>query len=189
MPYSDPDERKRYSKERHSRLQKAGLCVICCSPAITGNLCEEHKKKQLEGQKKRNKERMEGKICVMCGKNPSVTSQHCEECREKFNKSRLAFRNSQIELVKDHYGHACACCGENEPTFLSLDHMNDDGSKERKGGKSDMYVIIARIYKKTGVWPDGLQILCYNCNSGRYRNGGICPHKSSNFSSSGGMNR
>ena len=25
--------------------------------------------------------------------------------------------------------------------------------------------------------PDTIQILCFNCNCGRARNGGICPHE------------
>lgn len=25
-------------------------------------------------------------------------------------------------------------------------------------------------------FPDELQLLCFNCNCGRQRNGGVCPH-------------
>ena len=83
-------------------------------------------------------------------------------------------------------GLKCMYCGAKMGNSqLTIDHFEPLES----GGKSDMYLVIARVHKKTGAWPDGLQILCYNCNSGRYRNGGICPHKSSNFSSSGGMNK
>jgi hypothetical protein len=26
-------------------------------------------------------------------------------------------------------------------------------------------------------YPEGFQVLCMNCNWGRYRNGGVCPHE------------
>jgi len=79
-----------------------------------------------------------------------------------------------------HYGDnppQCACCGETEIKFLTIDHINNDGAKHRKifrlnrGGKS-LYCWI----KRNG-FPEGFQVLCYNCNCGRYRNKGICPHK------------
>jgi hypothetical protein len=28
-------------------------------------------------------------------------------------------------------------------------------------------------------FPAGFQVLCLNCNHGRFRNGGICPHQRS----------
>lgn len=30
---------------------------------------------------------------------------------------------------------------------------------------------------KDNKYPKGFQVLCTNCNTGRHRNGGICPHK------------
>src|SRR3990172_5963982 len=33
--------------------------------------------------------------------------------------------------VLDHYGGACACCGETTLEFLSLDHKNGGGTKHR----------------------------------------------------------
>jgi hypothetical protein len=27
-------------------------------------------------------------------------------------------------------------------------------------------------------FPDGFQTLCFNCNVGKYKNGGVCPHQS-----------
>ena len=82
-------------------------------------------------------------------------------------------------LVFEHYGAFCACCGETEILFLSVDHINNDGNVHTtKTGKkvTGLYLysqIIAQGY------PDTYQILCMNCNWGKRMNQGICPHVSS----------
>jgi hypothetical protein len=79
-------------------------------------------------------------------------------------------------LVLGKYGGAvCACCGETGMTFLTLDHVNNNGSSHRKrigGGGALLYGWL----RKKG-YPPGYQVLCYNCNIGKYKNGGVCPHK------------
>lgn len=84
------------------------------------------------------------------------------------------YRQEQKQIVYDHYGNKCACCGESNQKFLSIDHVNNDGHKERKGkgGSSDR--IIRNIIKTN--FPDTYQILCFNCNLGKARNNGVCPH-------------
>ena len=79
------------------------------------------------------------------------------------------------DLVFEAYGgYKCVCCGETEPKFLSIDHINNDGAKHKKKTNSNLY----RWLKKND-YPSGFQVLCMNCNCGKYRNGGICPHKTS----------
>lgn len=71
------------------------------------------------------------------------------------------------------YGGKCVCCGETEPLFLQLDHINGGGRKElREHGHAHTFYrrVIAEGF------PDRYRILCANCNSGRERNGGTCPH-------------
>jgi hypothetical protein len=76
--------------------------------------------------------------------------------------------------VFTHYGTSCACCGESNPGFLTIDHINGCTKEERKtqGLGTGFYCWL----RKNG-FPEGFQTLCYNCNSGRATNGGICPHK------------
>jgi hypothetical protein len=75
------------------------------------------------------------------------------------------------------YGGACACCGITDPTFLSLDHVNGDGAKERRSiagpsGRGSNAKIIRRLEQEG--WPqDGrYRILCMNCQWGMYMGGG-----------------
>ncbi len=72
-------------------------------------------------------------------------------------------------------GGCCACCGEAEPLFLDLDHIHNDGAEHRKVVKNTTQLIL--LLKNTG-WPrDRVQLLCSNCNQGKARNGGTCPHQ------------
>ena len=75
-----------------------------------------------------------------------------------------------------YYGAICACCGEDEWDFLTLDHIDEDAERERYpgGGRitgKDFYQLV--INKG---YPAGLQLLCRNCNWGKHVNNGVCPH-------------
>lgn len=75
------------------------------------------------------------------------------------------------------YGGRCFCCGETEPMFLSIDHVNGGGLLHRKA--AGMYgTNFYRWLKKNGFPKKGLRLACLNCNLGRQRNGGVCPHAS-----------
>lgn len=85
--------------------------------------------------------------------------------------SRAALR----EMVLAAYGSKCACCGEEQKLFLAIDHVNNDGAEHRKKvGKSDAFY----RWLVENNYPSEFQILCCNCNWGKYVNGGVCPHKS-----------
>lgn len=76
--------------------------------------------------------------------------------------------------VFEHYGARCICCGETNIGFLSIDHIRNDGADHRRkvGAGWAMYRWLIK-----NNFPDGFQVLCYNCNLGRFRNGNVCPHK------------
>lgn len=88
----------------------------------------------------------------------------------KVNSKRL------LDIVLDHYGRQCACTGCHFHTnpidcvFLTIDHKNNDGYKSRRAGMGLYYWIIRNNF------PADLQTLCWNCNLGKNRNGGVCPH-------------
>ena len=84
------------------------------------------------------------------------------------------YYRAQHEAIMAYGGYRCACCGIDEPLFLTLDHMNNDGVRHRRRiGKGGTFYTWLR---KRG-YPPGFQVLCSNCNHGRFRNGGVCPHK------------
>jgi hypothetical protein len=89
------------------------------------------------------------------------------------NDRQKKYQRKNKKKVFDHYGRVCVCCGEDEPLFLTIDHINNDGYAHRKevGGGSGFY----RWLVLNG-FPAGFQTLCWNCNCGRRLNGGVCPH-------------
>lgn len=68
----------------------------------------------------------------------------------------------------------CTCCPKetiNPIEFLSIDHIGGGGNQHRKKVGGNMY-----RWLKANNYPDGFQVLCFNCNlaEGFY---GKCPHK------------
>lgn len=66
----------------------------------------------------------------------------------------------------------CVCCGESEMAFLSIDHIDGGGCEHRRQIKSN------RIYNWliNNRFPDGFQVLCFNCNFAKHVYG-VCPHQ------------
>jgi len=97
---------------------------------------------------------------------------------KRLKRSAKASRDKLKQQVISHYGGHCACCGESEIAFLTIDHINNDGRDDRmqltgfnKGG-SGFY----RSVRQRG-YPTGYQVLCWNCNLAKALYGS-CPHNS-----------
>lgn len=99
--------------------------------------------------------------------------------KEKIHKQnrewQRKYRKELKEKVFKGYGGKCNCCGEKEIKFMEIDHIYNDGSIDRKRfvGPTQFYVWLI----KRGFPRDRYQMLCANCNRGKERNKGICPHK------------
>lgn len=96
-----------------------------------------------------------------------------EKNKKKINEKRL---KNKI-LIINHYTNGkncCSCCGESNIIMLNVDHIYDNGNLQRKklGTGHQFYYWLIR-----NNFPKGFQILCFNCNYGRFMNNGICPHK------------
>lgn len=87
-----------------------------------------------------------------------------EANREKITMRLAGKRQAARDVVFDHYGRACACCGSTEN--LSIDHVNGDGDAHRTRLRiytgSDTY----RWLIKNG-FPEGFQTLCLPCNASK----------------------
>lgn len=97
------------------------------------------------------------------------------DVKERLKTNYKAFFLRVWKEAFDFFG-PCACCGESELEFLSLDHINGNGAEERGKGISGIQ-ILERL-RRLG-WPEEAKkeyrLLCYNCNFtiGHY---GYCPH-------------
>jgi hypothetical protein len=108
--------------------------------------------------------------------NPNFSSDHYQKYIKGFKAYSLKIiRDRKIQIING-YGGKCNCYGETNFEFLTLDHVNGGGCKERtttaKG--SALY----RRLIKEGFPREGYRLLCMNCNFslGKY---GYCPHKKS----------
>lgn len=93
-------------------------------------------------------------------------------------KTQRRYRRLQ-RVVFDHYGRICICCGETNPKFLTIDHVNNDGAQFRTRTGGGRHGATGRLYAfiiRNG-FPLDFQVNCYNCNCGKARNDGVCPHQ------------
>jgi len=110
---------------------------------------------------------------------------HPDKEREKCKRWRLNHPDYKQKLrlkVLIHYSGTpphCQCpkCNEREIKFLTIDHINNNGAEHRKTlnlksrSSGDIYHWLIK-----NNFPEGFQVLCYNCNCGKARNNGVCPH-------------
>jgi hypothetical protein len=90
----------------------------------------------------------------------------------EWQRTRNANLRSEMILA---YGGCCACCGESEVIFLDLDHIHNNGAEHRREFGNGVKII---LWLRDNGWPrENFQLLCSNCNQGKARNGGTCPHK------------
>ena len=115
--------------------------------------------------------------------------RHQEDCKQQL---RDYYKNHREEILKHHqkthdelrmkclihYGGdppKCACCGEDHLLFLTIDHIFGGGNHHKKeiGGSGRLYNWLVQ-----NNFPEGFQVLCYNCNCAKYRghsSNGFCP--------------
>ena len=93
-----------------------------------------------------------------------------------YAKSKELSLRVRMEVLTHYSGNPphCQCCDESVFDFLCMDHVNNNGNAHRREiGTNRMYYWIRRH-----GYPDGFQVLCYNCNMGKAHNSaGVCPHK------------
>jgi len=111
----------------------------------------------------------------------------CKKCRREDNK---IYRKNNLEIyrkaeirkrrkikakVMKAYGGKCECCGEDRFEFLTIDHIDGNGSKHKRevvGGGGDKFY----WWLQRNKFPKGFRVLCFNCNCSR-GSFGYCPHK------------
>lgn len=142
---------------RRCRRRKSGLSTIC-RVCARGN----H-----QAWMNKNRDRYNHQVRIWHAGHPGYITRKTKEHAARVKS-----------LVYAAYGNQCACCGETIQVFLSVDHIYNDG-------KYDVYPngtrflgagLYARIIKE-GHPKDRYQLLCMNCNIGKARNNGLCPHK------------
>ena len=178
---------KSCTKAFYEKCKLEKICFNCFQKhTSTYTRCNECRERKRLNKQKLYDFRLVAKICTYCGKFSAEESKtRCLGCLTKINlsnrkstKSKISRKKWKVQLKDEVFaaygGYICKCCGETEKTFLTIDHMDGGGTKHRKEvGQGDVY-----NWLKQNNYPVGFQVLCQNCNVGKYRNNGICPHKS-----------
>jgi hypothetical protein len=146
MPYATEEARKQYSRDYYRRHRAAKL-------------------RYAQGHYSDNAERIRGERALK--RDTETKARNATTQRARY----LALRAEVIAA----YGGKCACCTEAITQFLELDHIATDGAGHRReiGRGSDATY---RWAKREGFPKNRFQLMCANCNQGRARNGGVCPH-------------
>ena len=117
------------------------------------------------------------RVCKKCSheKNKIWQQNNRDRQNQLQRESRQRLRNEII----DKYGGKCACCDETRKEFLSVDHINGNGCKHRReiGVRTSQEFY---CWLKQNNYPEGFQVLCFNCNCGK-SNFSICPHNKEVF--------
>jgi hypothetical protein len=130
-------------------------------PEYAKNYYQAHKKEMNAKNKDWKKKNPE--------KNKIIQRNHSKKYRQKL-----------IIQVLSHYGGnppKCACCGERELDFLTIDHINGGGNQHRK--KVLGHLIggwIFYIWLRKNNFPEGFRVLCWNCQWGCRKHNGVCSH-------------
>jgi hypothetical protein len=97
--------------------------------------------------------------------------------KQKTNQNRKEYYRRYYRELKERviaaYGGKCECCSDSHFEFLTIDHIDGGGTKDRaKNAGAGFY---ARL-EKQGFPKGPYRLLCMNCNFaiGKY---GHCPHQ------------
>jgi hypothetical protein len=129
----------------------------------------------LERRKQRYQENHEKELeqCRLYRKTHREETRSCQKKYKEKNRIRLRdYYRKKKAIIIEAYGGKCECCGDSHFEFLTIDHINGGGRRDRaKRVGSSFY---ARL-EKLGFPKDEYRLLCMNCNFalGKY---GHCPH-------------
>jgi hypothetical protein len=158
----------RFHIDNRSRDRRASICKLCAiEKSRLWNLANpERAKDQRKKNYEQNREAYKQRASEWATKN----EERRAEIRRASEKKSDA-RNRDLVFMA-YGGYYCVCCGENEPKFLAIDHIDGGGAAHRRaiGGSSNFYRWLI-----LHDFPTGFRVLCHNCNRGRYLNGGGCP--------------
>lgn len=160
-------------------LPNRTCCVACCERSHVW-----HRKNQdrVNEHKRRyrveNAEKLKIRNAERWANNENNVKEKSALWRANNREKKAAQDAAWYARIRDqvfaYYGDKCACCQVDDPGFLTIDHVHGGGTKHRK--QLNRNSIYSWLVKQK--FPEGFQTLCFNCNLGRSKCGGVCPHES-----------
>jgi hypothetical protein len=165
MPYADPERKKQAAREWYQANKE--------------RLGEYHRdyyathKEEIADAQKRWRDSDSGQASVQRRyERIRADPEYRENWRQIQKRATRKINLTRKRTVIDAYGGRCACCGETELTFLTMDHVNGDGGEHRR--QLGSRTVPHNWYIANG-FPPGFQVLCANCHLGKTILGS-CPH-------------
>lgn len=171
------------NKERAKNRAAVKLCQRCEKPNASRSLhCQDCRDFMRERGKRIREEAKAKGLCMQCDNRLDGPQSICSDCRRRLTQQSNALKKKAFAL----YGGCCNCCGEMELSFLTIDHVNDDGGEQRRAKKhpstgKNLYRWIISHGKQ-----EDQQVLCWSCQWGKRIGNGICPHKTRGVMNSDG---
>lgn len=118
---------------------------------------------------------IKSKLCPKCDTDKPLTEYYkakarknghdiyCKVCQQKSTKIQYRLlREEAFKFYSKLEQPECINCGEWVNELLVLDHIEGGGRQDRavRGSGFNFY----RALKRDG-WPEGFQVMCYNCNN------------------------
>ena len=106
----------------------------------------------------------------------NYTPEKYQRLKASYDKAYKKWHRKLKQKVIQHYSKGtmkCICCEESIFEFLGIDHLDNNGNRHRKK-IGQAYAIYKWLIENN--FPDGYEVVCFNCNWGRSRFG-TCPHK------------
>lgn len=169
-------------KKRHPDADRAANSKYCSEDCLNVMRRRKHDEKA-EEYARAYRERHPEKIAAASRKH--LQSEKGREAKRAYESRDYVRLNRQLKEERRTWGDRwdalvhysgphpfCACCGEDHPYFLCVDHINGKGNEHRR---LNQIKNLPRWLKKNG-YPEGFQVLCANCNSAKAWHG-ECPHE------------
>jgi hypothetical protein len=115
------------------------------------------------------------KLCKDCNtaranewkhKNPQSSREYAQAYYKKHPKYNVAWgRQNRLDIRREMitaYGGKCVVCGITDSRVLDIDHIDNNGAKERRQGMRGWQFY--RWLRKHNYPKDNFQLLCRNCN-------------------------
>jgi 5-methylcytosine-specific restriction endonuclease McrA len=134
-------------------------------------------KRKAYEQRPEVRERINKNQVIWRQKNPEKSRRQSRESR---NRTRPTTKNKVFSYYSDGKLN-CKCCGISGIEFLTVDHiiprkkMQEDIELVKRGYSADLNGKDLYRWLMNSDFPDGFQILCWNCNFAKGRLG-KCPH-------------
>lgn len=163
-------------KYRHARKSTRKTITRRNKMLADTNYAEKIRKDARERARKRHNEKRSDPSYML--KKKKYSSEYERKDKENRKCKTLSTKVSFFSLISN--GNVrCECCGIDDIDFLTLDHIQNDGAKEKKeisNGQGGQWLYAKIMKNKSKVSHERYRILCFNCNSARGAMG-VCPHE------------